>query len=60
LPLIAQYTKLDPAALAGMARIAFAERLDPRDIQPLIDACARYGVVDRRFDANELIGRPRA
>ena len=57
LPLIAQYTKVDPAVLAGMTRIRFAERLDRRDIQPLIDACARYGVIERRFDANDLIGR---
>lgn len=57
LPLIAQYTKVEPAILAGMTRITFAERLDPRDIQPLIDACARYGVIDHRFDANELIRR---
>jgi NitT/TauT family transport system substrate-binding protein len=60
LPLIAQYTKIDAATLAGMARVAFAERLDPRDIQPLVDACARYGVIERRFDASDLIGRPRA
>jgi NitT/TauT family transport system substrate-binding protein len=57
LPLIAEYTKVEPSVLAGMTRITFAERLDPRDIQPLIDACARYGVIERRFDANELIRR---
>jgi hypothetical protein len=33
----------------------FATSVDPRDIQPLIDAMAKYGLIDHRFDATDFI-----
>jgi hypothetical protein len=38
-----------------MARVEFAETLDPHDIQPLIDAAAKYKAIDRAFPAQEMI-----
>ena len=38
-----------------MHRNVVAEYLDPREIQPAIDAAARYKVIDHAFPAQELI-----
>ena len=54
-PLIADFTGIEPAAALQMHRNVFAEYLDPRQIQPAIDAAARYKVIDRPFPAQELI-----
>jgi NitT/TauT family transport system substrate-binding protein len=53
--LLAEYFKGDPKVYARMARVEFAETLDPRDIQPLIDAAAKYKAIDRTFPAQEMI-----
>lgn len=53
--LLADYLKGDPAIYARMARVEFGEYLDPRDIQPLIDAAARYKAIDHAFPAQEMI-----
>jgi len=48
-------TKLTPD-LAGKITIpAFDSRLDPADIQPLIDAAAKYGFIPAPFPAEEVI-----
>lgn len=54
LPLIAQYASLDPATIAHMTRSVAALYLDARDVQPLIDAAAKYHVIERSFPATEL------
>jgi NitT/TauT family transport system substrate-binding protein len=33
----------------------FSPSVDPRDIQPLIDAMAKYGLIDHRFDAADFL-----
>jgi len=33
----------------------FETSVDPRDIQPLIDAMAKYGLIDHRFDAADFL-----
>jgi len=38
-----------------MPRATIGERLDPREIQPVIDIAAKYNVIGRVFDAKELI-----
>jgi NitT/TauT family transport system substrate-binding protein len=53
--LLAAFTKMDPATVAGMARITFAAGFDPAQIQPLIDAAAKYKAIDKVFDAREFI-----
>jgi NitT/TauT family transport system substrate-binding protein len=62
-PLIAAFVGVDTAAVLQMKRVTCAEYLDGRDFQPAIDAAAKYGVIERGFNAQELIGpdalRPR-
>ena len=55
IPLIAEYLKLDPALIARTMKGAEGEYLDPALIQPMIDASAKYGLIDRGFSANDLI-----
>jgi ABC-type nitrate/sulfonate/bicarbonate transport system substrate-binding protein len=52
--LIATFSGIDPATVRTMARAAFADKLDPAYIQPLIDVAVRYGAVKQRFQATEL------
>jgi NitT/TauT family transport system substrate-binding protein len=52
---MAKYTKIEPARIAKMNRIKYATVLDPRLIQPMIDACAKYKVIPAAFDAKEMI-----
>jgi NitT/TauT family transport system substrate-binding protein len=54
-PLVATFTGADPAAVMQMHRNVFAEFLDPREIQPAIDAAARYKIIGHAFPAQELI-----
>ena len=45
-----------PAATIADAGISYiATSVDPRDIQPLIDASAKYGLIDHRFDAADFV-----
>jgi ABC-type nitrate/sulfonate/bicarbonate transport system substrate-binding protein len=53
--LLADYSKGDPKLYARMARVEFAEYLDPRDIQPLIEVAAKYKAIDHAFPAQEMI-----
>jgi NitT/TauT family transport system substrate-binding protein len=56
-PLMAAFTGLEPAVLAAVNRAYFTPTLDPRDIQPMIGAAARYKLIERPFDARELFAR---
>ena len=53
--LLAEYFKGDPKVYARMTRVQFAEYLDARDIQPLIDVAAKYKSIDHAFPAQEMI-----
>jgi len=55
--LLASFTKMDPATIAGMARTEFAPSLDPALIQPLIDTAAKYKFIGAAFGAREFIAR---
>jgi NitT/TauT family transport system substrate-binding protein len=55
LPLLAAFSDVDPAVLAAAARAPFIERLDPADLQPIIDLEAKYKVIDKAFDAKDVI-----
>jgi NitT/TauT family transport system substrate-binding protein len=55
LGLIADFAKLDPAAVHDMQRVTFAPYLTAPLIQPLIDVAAKYKLIDAPFDAGELI-----
>ena len=52
---MAAYTKIDAARIAKMNRISYATSLDPKLIQPMIDACAKYKVIPATFDAKDMI-----
>jgi NitT/TauT family transport system substrate-binding protein len=53
--MIAEFGKLDPNVVRRMARVTFAEYLTAPEIQPLVDVAAKYRVIDRPFNAQELI-----
>ena len=52
--ILAKYTKIDPAVVATMARVHYAEQLTPAQMQPLIDAAVKYNGI-KAFQAQELI-----
>jgi len=54
-PIIAPYWGVDPAVIAAMVPTVGAARLDPHDIQPLIDAALRYGVINTPITARSMI-----
>ncbi len=51
--ILEKYTKL--ASPPGMRRVPFAEKSEPAQIQPVIDAAAKYGVLKATFPASELL-----
>jgi ABC-type nitrate/sulfonate/bicarbonate transport system substrate-binding protein len=51
--ILEKYTKL--AAPPGMRRVPFAEKAEPSQIQPVIDAAAKFGVLKAPFPAAELL-----
>lgn len=53
--LLAAFTGLDPARIAGLPRSTTALSLNPADIQPMIDAAAKYKVIAAPFPAREII-----
>jgi NitT/TauT family transport system substrate-binding protein len=53
--LVAQYTKIDPQVIAHGTRVLDAEYLTPENLQPMVEVSLKYGLIDRSFDAGELI-----
>lgn len=51
--ILEKYTKL--ASPAGMKRVPFPEKADAAQIQPVIDAAAKFGVLKAPFPAAELL-----
>jgi NitT/TauT family transport system substrate-binding protein len=51
--LLTKYTKI--VVEPGMKRTVYAEKLDPSQIQPLLDASAKYGAISATFPATDLI-----
>jgi NitT/TauT family transport system substrate-binding protein len=51
----AKYTKVDLDVVRTMARNPMSTSLTPAFIQPLLDVAARYKVLDRPFNASDLI-----
>lgn len=52
---LADIAKLDPAAIQRGGRAYFAETLAVSDVQHVIDAAARFKLIDHAFDAREMI-----
>jgi hypothetical protein len=53
--ILEKYTKV---RVGNAARVVYAEELDPRAIQPQIDAAARYHLLKASFPAKTLIWSP--
>jgi len=54
-PLLADYSHLDPDVIRKMNRLTNATSVDAREIQPAIDAAAKYKYIDEPFSARELL-----
>jgi len=54
-PLLAEYSHIDPEVIAKMNRLTNATTLEPALVQPAIDAAAKYKVIDAPFPARELL-----
>jgi NitT/TauT family transport system substrate-binding protein len=52
---VAPFWGISAAAISDMPAQPYTSVLDPRDIQPLIDVAARYGVIPERFPAEAMI-----
>ena len=57
-PMLATASKLDLALLRRTTRAVYADRLDAKDIQPLIDVTAKYGAIPTAFSASSMIYKP--
>jgi NitT/TauT family transport system substrate-binding protein len=55
--LLAEFSGIEPAALAHMTRGLCGTGLEARDLQPVIDAASTYHIIDKRFDAREIIAQ---
>jgi len=54
-PILAKYSGIELATVTHMTRARFETTLDPRDIQPVIDAAAKYKAIPKGFDARDII-----
>jgi NitT/TauT family transport system substrate-binding protein len=52
--ILAGITKIPPATIAEMNRVVFADRLDPKTIQPVIDATAQYKFLPKTFNVADM------
>ena len=53
--MVARYSGATPEVVAKSIRFIDAEYLEVSAMQPLIDMCARYGLIDKAFPAQEVI-----
>lgn len=55
--ILQKYTKIENTG--QMRRITYTDRLVPAQVQPLIDASAKYGIIEKTFPATELFAANR-
>lgn len=55
IPVIASFTKLTPNVLRNMRHIKDAPALNAGDLQPVIDAAAKYGAIQNSFPARDML-----
>ncbi|HXF34693.1 MAG TPA: ABC transporter substrate-binding protein [Candidatus Acidoferrales bacterium] len=53
-PILAKYTKIPEEVVGRMHRGEFADSNDPKLVQPVIDATAKYGWIAKSYPAAEL------
>jgi NitT/TauT family transport system substrate-binding protein len=54
-PITAEYTGADPNVLANMHHGGRSSILNPADLQPIIDAAAKYNMIAKSFRSSELV-----
>lgn len=55
LPLLADFSGVEPSVLENAARAPFIAGMRPSDFQPLVDIMVRDHILDHRLDATDLI-----
>ncbi|HXP93280.1 MAG TPA: ABC transporter substrate-binding protein, partial [Candidatus Binatia bacterium] len=53
--ILTKYTRVPLDVIETMRRDPFAVRLDPSTIQPIIDVCAKYNLIPRRFSVADIV-----
>jgi len=56
-PILAKYSKIDLDSIKAMRRTAYATSLDPKMLQPALDAAARFKATSRPVSIEELIAK---
>ena len=54
---MSSYTTIDKATFADMTKPQFALDLDPKSMQPIVNAAAKYNVIPRPFNIGDMIFR---
>ena len=54
---LAKYTHIPLPVVQKTRRYLVTEKFDPSIVQPVIDACAQYGIIPKSFAASELFYR---
>jgi NitT/TauT family transport system substrate-binding protein len=54
-PILASYTKIPLPVVRGMRRGDYATEFNPGQIQPMIDAAAKYGFIEKTFPMSEIL-----
>lgn len=54
-PFLATFAKLDVTKLQNMTHSVLATKLVPGEYQPVIDAAAKYGFIDKAFPARDFL-----
>ena len=52
--ILAKNTRIPQNVIESMRRDLFATKTDAATLQPIIDVCAKYGLIRRRFNASDL------
>jgi NitT/TauT family transport system substrate-binding protein len=55
LPLYAGFAKIDPKDIADAPRAQCPPYVEAADLQPVIDVAVRYKIIEKAFDAHELL-----
>jgi NitT/TauT family transport system substrate-binding protein len=56
-PLLVSFTGMDADAAAKMHKTYTALSFDPQQIQPVIDAAAKYNIIPKAFPARDMLAR---
>jgi NitT/TauT family transport system substrate-binding protein len=53
--MISKFTGVSPDDITHMTRVTCGTKLDPAQIQPIVDLAVKYKIIPARFDAREMI-----